>query len=121
VHRREIKLDVRRKVIDVTDILRCEGAHDARRSWHFAEDCQVERDGAAIKVTAGLSQVFMEPLEELSEVHLHRGGTAEQGGWISRHFGVKQPTTTVHWHARVNGQTTLRTRITWTRSRGTGI
>ena len=121
VHRREIRLDVRRKVIEVTDILRCEAAHDARRSWHFAEDCQVERDGAVIKATAGLSQVFMEPLEDLSEVHLHRGGTPEQGGWISRRFGVKQPTTTVHWHAPVNGQTTLRTRITWTRSRGTGI
>ena len=121
VHRREIRLDVRRKVIDVTDILRCEAAHDARRSWHFAEDCQVERAGAGLKVTAGLCQLLMEPLEDLSEVHLHRGGTAEQGGWISRRFGVKQPTTTAHWHARVNGQTTLRTRITWTRSRGTGI
>jgi hypothetical protein len=121
VHRREIKLDVRRQVIDVTDLLRCEAAHDARRSWHFAEDCQVERAGAGLKVSSGPWQVTMEPLEELSGVHVHRAGTAEQGGWISRRFGVKQPTTTVHWHARVTGQTTLRTRITWTRSRGTGI
>jgi hypothetical protein len=52
---------------------------------------------------------------------VHRAGTAEQGGWISRRFGVKQPTTTVHWHAQVTGQTTLRTRISWTRSRGPGI
>jgi hypothetical protein len=121
VHRREIRLDVRRQIIDVTDILRCEASHEARRSWHFAEDCQVERAGAGLKVTSGVCQVTMEPLEQLSAVHVHRGGTAEQGGWISRRFGVKQPTTTVHWHAQVTGQTTLRTRISWTRSRGPGI
>jgi hypothetical protein len=121
VHRREIRLDPRRQVIDVTDILRCEGSHDARRSWHFAEDCQVDRAGSSLKVTSGLTQVWLEPLEELSALHLNRGGTAEQGGWVSRQFGRKQPAATAHWHARVRGQTTLRTRISWTRSRGTGI
>jgi hypothetical protein len=118
VHRREIVLDARRQVVEVTDLLRCDGRHDVRRSWHFAEDCQVERAGAGLKVTAGTTQVWFEPADELIAVHVHRGGSAEQGGWISRQFGRKQPCTTVHWHSRVSGQTSLRTRITWTRSRG---
>ena len=46
--------DTRRQVIEVTDMLRCDGEHRARRSWHFAEDCQVERAGSGLKVTAGL-------------------------------------------------------------------
>lgn len=121
VHRREIMLDTRRQLIEVTDILRGAGEHDVRRSWHFAEDCQVDRTGAALRISAGHTQVLFEPQEELSEVHVHRGGTAEQGGWISRRFGHKVPATTVHWHSRMQGTTTLRTRITWTRSRGLGL
>ena len=65
----------------------------SRRSWHFAEDCQVERAGRGLKVTSGLTQVFFEPLEELDSMHLNRGGSAEQGGWVSRSFGCKQPST----------------------------
>jgi hypothetical protein len=121
VHRREIMLDIRRQLIEVTDLIRCAATHDVRRSWHFAEDCQVDRAGTALKVIAGTTQVLVEPLEDPDEIHLHRGGTSEQGGWVSRRFGHKVPTTTAHWHSRVTGQTTLRTRITWTRSRGLGI
>lgn len=121
VHRREIMFDARRQFIEVTDILRCQGEHDARRSWHFAEECQVDRAGAVLKVTAGTTQVFIEPQEDLDTVHVFRAGTAEQGGWVSRRFGHKVPATSAHWHSRVRGQTTLRTRITWTRSRGLGI
>ena len=54
-------------------------------------------------------------------MQLHRGGRPEQGGWISRSFGRKQPCTTVHWNSRVAGVTVLRTRITYTRSRSIGI
>src|SRR5688572_11736416 len=45
VHRREIVFDAQRKLIEVTDMIRCEREHRARRAWHFAEDCQVERVG----------------------------------------------------------------------------
>jgi hypothetical protein len=97
------------------------GSHDARRSWHFAEDCQVERTDAGLRVSSGNTQVWLESQDELTEVQVHRAGTAAQGGWISRRFGRKQPCTTVHWHSRITGQTVLRTRITWTRSRGIGL
>jgi hypothetical protein len=120
-HRREIHYDVPRQVIEVVDLLRCDGAHLARRSWHFAEDCQVERAGNGLKVTSGATQVLFEPLEQDTEVQVQRAGSAEQGGWISRQFGRKQPITTVYWISRVTGQTTLRTRISWTRTRGAGI
>jgi len=121
VHRREIVCDTRRQVIEVIDMLRCDGEHRIRRSWHFAEDCQVERSGRGLKVTSGLTQVFFEPLEELDSMQLTRGGSAEQGGWVSRSFGCKQVSTSAHWHSRVKGVTVVRTRITYTRSRDIGL
>ena len=115
LHRREIEVDPASGVIEVGDMLRCDGRHTARRAWHFAEDCVVEPVGSGIKITSGPSQVIMEPLEELERQEIHRGGTPEQGGWISRQFGRKAPTTTVLWYSRVDGVTVLRTRITYMR------
>jgi hypothetical protein len=120
-HRREITFDAQRQVIEVIDTLRCEGEHRARRSWHFAEDCQVERVGNGLKVTSGTAQVYFDPGETLQEVQVHRAGTATQGGWISRRFGHKEPCTTVHWYSRITGHTVLRTRISYTRSRVLGL
>jgi hypothetical protein len=117
VHRREIVLEPARQQIEVVDLLRCAGKHRARRAWHFAEDCQVERHGNGLRVIAGRTQVIFEAVEDPERVEIHRGGTAAQGGWISRRFGRKQPTTTVLWHSLVDGDTTLRTRITYMRAR----
>jgi hypothetical protein len=116
-HRREVVFDGSRQLIEVTDMLRCAGKHDAFRAWHFAENCQVERHGKGLRVISGYTQVLMEPLEELERVELHYAGSATQGGWISRSFGRKAPTMTVLWHSSVAGNTTLRTRITYARSR----
>jgi hypothetical protein len=121
VHRREIVFDARRQSIEVTDMLRCDGEHRARRAWHFAEDCQVVRAGQGLRVTSGLTQVLFEPVEALDSVQMHSGGGPEQGGWISRNFGRKQPCTSVFWESRISGVTVLRTRITFTRSRVIGI
>ncbi len=121
VHRREIVFDARRQTIDVIDMLRCDGEHRARRAWHFAEHCQVERAGAGLRVTSGHTQVFFEPGEPLDDVQVHSGGGPEQGGWISRSFGRKQPCTSVFWESRISGVTQLRTRIAYKRSRVSGI
>ncbi len=118
VHRREIALDVAQGVIEVNDMLRCEGVHTARRCWHFAEDAEVRCDGHRLTITTGNVRVLMEPLEEPQRVEVFRGGTAEQGGWISRGFGRKRPCTTVVWQSQVSGVTELRTRLRCTRSRG---
>jgi hypothetical protein len=121
IHRREIVLDPDRQAIEVADMLRCDGAHTARRFWHFAEDCQVERTDTGLKITTGRTQVTMDSLEELEKVEIHRAGSAEQGGWVSRRFGCKVPSTTVVWQSAVRGLTVLRTRITYSRSRPIGL
>ena len=92
-------------------------SHDARRAWHFAENCQVEREGNGLRIVNGTSVVHMEPAEALERIEVYRGGTPAQGGWVSRSFGSKQPSTTVLWHSRITGDTVLRTRIRYARSR----
>jgi heparinase II/III-like protein len=121
LHRREIRFDPDACTIEVDDILDCKGEHRARRAWHFAENCQVESVSGGLVVTSGTTRVIFEALEEPETVEIHRGGSAEQGGWISRHFGVKVPCTTVLWQSRIRGATVLRTRITYTRSRYRGV
>jgi len=121
VHRREIVLEPARQLFEITDTLRCTGTHTARRAWHFAPECRVEPQGEGLRVSSGVSQVFIEPLEALLHTEIHRGGTPAQGGWVSRTFGRKQPATTVSWHSQVSGTTVLRTRIRYTRSRSGAI
>ena len=117
IHSREITLEPDRQLIEITDTLRCAGTHTARRAWHFAADCRVEPHDAGLRVTSGVAQVFMEPLEALQDMEIHRAGSPAQGGWMSRTFGRKQPATTVSWQSQVSGTTVLRTRIRYTRSR----
>ncbi len=75
VHRREIVHDARRQVIEVTDMLRCDGEHRARRSWHFAEDCA---GGTRRQRPQGhhrrARRCFFEPREALDSIEVHRGG-----------------------------------------------
>jgi hypothetical protein len=40
-----------------------------------------------------------------------RGGSPEEGGWVSRGFGRKQPATTVAWESAIEGTTVLKTYI----------
>ncbi len=86
--------DTRRQIIEVTDMIRCDREHRARRSWHFAEDCQVESVGnrpqGHRRAHAG---VFRSRAKSSTAYKLHRGGSATQGGWVSRSFGRKQPST----------------------------
>lgn len=117
LHRREIHFDHRARSIEVIDALVCDGAHEAVRSWHFAENCQVEVEDRGIRVTSGFTQVWFSPGEAPERVEIHRGGDATQGGWISRRFGHKQPATTVRWFSRIRGRTMLHTRIDYTRFR----
>ena len=117
IHRREIVLEPERQLIEVVDTLSCAGTHSARRHWHFAPECAVESCGEGLRVTSGSTQVLMEPLEALQQLQIHRGGTPAQGGWVSRTLGRRQPATTVSWQSRVAGNTVLRTRIRYSRSR----
>lgn len=112
VHRRAVRLLKPRREIEVIDMLFCARRHTAVRWWHFAEDCHVhlEDDGGAVRIESGDVRVRMLPGEAVS-ARLLRGAEDPPGGWISRRFDAKQPTTSLAWETPIRGTTVLRTRI----------
>ena len=111
VHRRSVLFDEASRSFEIADTFECEGSHRVARRWHFAEALEVTAGSGSFSADAGRFRVTLAPLEPLAESQLIRGGTAEQGGWISRGFGRKQPCATLEWVSEITGPTTLRTRI----------
>ena len=75
-------------------------------AWHFAEDCQVERSRQRpqghCRRRAGVFRAAGDARQRRRSIAV---AAPEQGGWMSRSFGRKQPCTTVHWHSRITGVT----------------
>ncbi|MGQ0836557.1 MAG: alginate lyase family protein [Gammaproteobacteria bacterium] len=111
-HRRVITYDEPSATFIVTDELLCAGRHRASRHWHFAESLEprVGEDGTCTLHVGGYT-VTLTPLEKPEEVQVFRGGSPEEGGWVSRSLGRKTPCTTVAWHSAIEGDTTRSTRI----------
>ncbi|HSD74578.1 MAG TPA: alginate lyase family protein [Steroidobacteraceae bacterium] len=111
VHRRAVLFDEASGSFEIADTFHCRGAHRVCRHWHFAETLEVTAGNGGFSADAGRYCVTLVPLEPLEGSQLIRGGTPEQGGWISRGFGRKQPCASLAWVSHINGPTTLRTRI----------
>jgi len=114
VHRRAVRFEPGQ--LRISDSLRCTRPHSADRHWHFAEDLHVEvaPDGS-IHVDAGRVKVTLRPDRAPDRVDVHRGAGPDEGGWVSRRFGVKTPCTTVIWRSQVSAAAfELGTLIEWT-------
>jgi hypothetical protein len=110
-HRRQIDYDLATRSFEITDTLECKGTHRGVRHWHFAEMLlPVVKTGEIVVQTRNFRiRIVSDVPPQATQVH--RGGTSEQGGWVSRRFGYKQPAATVAWHTQIHGTTSLRTRI----------
>jgi hypothetical protein len=111
LHRRSVHFDEASGSFEIADTFECRGAHRVTRRWHFAEELAVTAGMEDFSAEAGRYRVTLAPVEPLVGSQLIRGGTAQQGGWISRAFGRKQPCATLEWVSEIVGPTTLRTRI----------
>lgn len=111
LHRREVRFRPRDSIFEILDTVRCDGTHRVCRRWHFAEDLVPEsREGSYVVAKANVSVSFA-PLETLTSSRLIRGGTAADGGWVSRAFGRREPCSTLEWNSLITGSTVLHTRI----------
>jgi len=110
-HRREIVYDTITRSFLISDTLACAGAHRVCRHWHFSEDLEPWVAEDQLQVRVGQYLVRIVPMDLPAHARLYHGGSATQGGWVSRGFGCKQPATTVAWYSWIGGTTVLRTRI----------
>jgi hypothetical protein len=111
VHTREIIFDKEHGTIEVVDEIECAGSHRIERFWHFSEQCSVESSGAHVVATNGDARLTLDVDAPSAGCRLMRGDTQPIGGWISRRFGHKQPTTTVVFTQDVRGAVSMRTRL----------
>lgn len=110
-HQREILYDTEARQFTITDILVGEGTHEARHHWHFAEHLQPVVSQCEIRVDTARHRIRIVPQTAPAVVQTFIGGSPEEGGWVSRRFGAKQPATTVEWCWAVKGRTIFATHI----------
>jgi hypothetical protein len=110
-HQREILYDTLSRTFTIKDILEGEGAHEVCQRWHFAEHLspRVKEDEICVETARHRIRIVAQALPALVQTYI--GGSPEEGGWISRRFGHKQPTTTVAWRSAAKGRTILTTHI----------
>lgn len=108
VHRRRILLDKRARRIRIDDLLQATGTHEVALHFHCAEACRLKRlpDGFLLlrdEVAVALRLPSM-PGARFEAIH---GATAPILGWVSRRYGLKNPTHTIVWRARIAGSCRL--------------
>lgn len=110
-HQREILYDTVQRVFTINDIVEGAGSHEVCQHWHFSERlAPVVRDDE-ISVATSKYRVRIVPQSMPAHGATYRGGTAEEGGWISRGFGRKEPATTVAWRYVAHRRAVLTTYI----------
>jgi hypothetical protein len=112
MHHRSIRLLKGKRRIVVEDTLRMEGEHDVELFFHWSERCIVEKRGDGFAATNdGRTATIALPEMPGSQSTLLVASMDPLGGWISRRFDVREPTTTIRWHATLAGDCVLRTEI----------
>jgi hypothetical protein len=109
-HRRTIAYDASRRIFEIEDVIEGEGEHSIARHWHFAEHLDPRVEGNTVTVQASRFTIRL-IAAEMPQAKTYRGGTADEGGWVSRRFDRKVPSTSVEWLDQITGPTVLRTRI----------
>jgi Heparinase II/III-like protein/Heparinase II/III N-terminus len=110
-HRREIEYDAQQRKFTITDTLECKGPHTVRLHWHCTEQLQPIVTDNEVCLFTDRHRVRLIAQRAPDRVLTFRGGSAEEGGWVSRGFGRKTPTTTVAWESAIHGTTVIRTYI----------
>jgi hypothetical protein len=105
IHRRELRLDKRTRSVLVTDLLECKGNHDVEIFFHFSEPCEVRQVAPDSFLAMNGDRRIGVRLDAGLKHQLWRGSEAPISGWVSRKFGVKEPSFTLVGQTRIMGST----------------
>ena len=105
IHRRDLRLFKRSRILVVTDFLECKNEHEVEIFFHFSEQCDVRQVGLRnFEASSGSRRVGVR-LDSRLEAKLYRGSEKPISGWVSRSFGVKEPSFTLLAKTRISGST----------------
>jgi Uncharacterized protein conserved in bacteria len=110
-HRRRIDFDRAARVFTLTDEVRANDIHNYTLHFHFAADCEVEKQGEGVFLAQnGPAQVRM-TLPEGWQILLLRGEEMPILGWRATRFMVKESVSVLVARARKEGNSTFLTKI----------
>lgn len=111
IHRRRLDLDKTQRALRVTDRLECGGRHRIELFWHAHEACEIHMDNGTVELRHGQATLRMTLASHDWLPRIIRGQEDPPLGWVSRHFDLKTPCSTIVWEGWIEGNTTLTTEI----------
>jgi hypothetical protein len=111
IHRRCMRLYKKSKKLLIRDTLNCADSHTIEVFFHFNENCQVEQTGPASFIAARENARLRITLDLQLKPELLRGSENPILGWVSRTYGLKEPSFTLVGRARLTGSSQLVTEI----------
>jgi hypothetical protein len=99
---RTLTLDQQSRTLRILDRISGRARHTAVLYFHLSEFCTVERRDNAIHLDCGEGHAILRMPDGVT-VELHKGGSPEQGGWVSRGYHRKVPAWTIAARAQTDG------------------
>ena len=111
VHRRALSLNAPSQALSICDEIFARGEHDIAIYFHLAEHATVTAAGRnCYRITVRGGSLMLE-LDSKLKVETLRGRDAPMGGWVSRAYHQKAPTTTFVARTRSRGDCSFTSRI----------
>jgi Heparinase II/III-like protein len=111
IHKRGLRLIKKSRTVIIADRLECRGTHEVELLFHFAENCQIKKSGPSSFEVSNCQKRLSIHLDRRLDPIIYRGSERPIFGWVSRTFGVKEPSFTLIGRATVTGSTEFHTRI----------
>lgn len=93
--------------IEITDTLKCQGAHSVERCWHFSEQCNINVSGNRVYAEVDGVKICLSANNPMTKIVCLRGSDSPIGGWVSRRFDEKRASTSVYFVDEIKGTTSV--------------
>jgi hypothetical protein len=95
----------------ITDRLECQEAHNIEIFFHFSEKCHVRQVGPSSLEASNGNKLIVIRLDSRLKPEIYRACENPVLGWLSRTFGVKEPSFSLVARAGIAGTTQFVTEI----------
>jgi hypothetical protein len=111
MHRRTVEMDASEWTFVITDVLDMKGAHHVSLPFHVSEQATVTQRGShEFEIAVARGRVVLILDSQLAATVRH-GSERPLGGWVSRGYHAKTPSTTVIGSLETHEPITITTRI----------
>jgi len=111
LHRRTLELDERSGILTIQDDIAASGSHEIAVYFHLAEDALLSAERPnRYRIAVGGGTVTLE-VDARLVVEVLKGSDEPIGGWVSRGYHRKVPSTTLIARGRCHGKSSYVSRI----------